>query len=44
MPDWIPADIRRASLRGQIHRMSPQELKVAETEGISGKLEEERGF
>src|SRR6266478_5452245 len=31
MPDWIPADIRRASLRGQIHtELSPQELeKVA---------------
>ena len=37
MPDWIPADIRRASLRGQIHtELSPQELeKVAATEGIS---------
>src|SRR5712675_1471885 len=33
MPDWIPADIRRASLRGQIHiELSPQELeKVAAT-------------
>src|SRR6266481_1120562 len=39
MPDWIPADIRRASLRGQIHtELSPQELeKVAATEGISVK-------
>src|SRR5436190_17034390 len=37
MPDWIPADIRRASLRGQIHtELSPQELqRVAQTEGIS---------
>jgi hypothetical protein len=37
MPDWIPAEIRRASLRGQIHtELSPQELeKVAATEGIS---------
>ena len=35
MPDWIPADIRRASLRGQIHtELSPQELqRVAATEG-----------
>jgi len=37
MPEWIPADIRRASLRGQIHtELSPQELeKVAAKEGIS---------
>ena len=37
MPDWIPADIRRASLRGQIHtELSPQEVeKVAKQEGIS---------
>jgi hypothetical protein len=37
MPEWIPADIRRASLRGQIHtELSPQELeKVAATEGIT---------
>ena len=37
MPDWIPADIRRASLRGQIHtELSPQELeRVAATERIS---------
>jgi hypothetical protein len=37
MPDWIPADIRRASLRGQIHaQLSPQELQnVAQREGIS---------
>lgn len=36
MPDWIPADIRRASLRGQIHtELSPQELqRVAQTQGI----------
>jgi hypothetical protein len=37
MPEWIPADIRRASLRGQIHtELSPQELEnVAQREGIS---------
>jgi hypothetical protein len=37
MPDWIPADVRRASLRGQIHtELSPQELQnVAQREGIS---------
>jgi len=37
MPDWIPADIRRASLRGQIHtELSPQELQnLAQREGIS---------
>src|SRR4029077_2629765 len=37
MPDWIPADIRRASLRGQIHtELSPQELEnVAQREGIN---------
>jgi hypothetical protein len=37
MPDWIPADIRRASLRGQIHtELSPQELQnVAQREAIS---------
>jgi hypothetical protein len=37
MPDWIPATIRRASLRGQIHtELSPQELeRVAQTQGIS---------
>jgi hypothetical protein len=37
MPDWIPADIRRASLRGQIRtELSPQELQnVAQREGIS---------
>jgi hypothetical protein len=37
MPDWIPANIRRASLRGQIHtELSPQELqKVAQQHGIS---------
>src|SRR5437867_7475919 len=35
--DWIPANIRRASLRGQIHtELSPQELeKVAQQQGIS---------
>ncbi|MGE5208556.1 MAG: hypothetical protein ACM3KL_04405 [Alphaproteobacteria bacterium] len=37
MPDWVPADIRRASLRGQVHtELSPQELeRVAATEGIT---------
>jgi hypothetical protein len=37
MPDWIPAEIRRASLRGQIHtELSAQELQnVAQREGIS---------
>jgi hypothetical protein len=37
IPDWIPADIRKASLRGQIHtELSPQELQnVAQREGIS---------
>src|SRR6266404_2904996 len=37
MPDWIPADIRRASLCGQIHtELSPQELQnVAQREGSS---------
>ena len=37
MPEWIPADIRRASLRGQIHtELSAQKLeKVAATEGIT---------
>jgi hypothetical protein len=37
MPDWIPADIRRGSLRGQIHtELLPQELEnVAQREGIS---------
>jgi len=37
MPEWIPADIRRASLRGQIHtELSPQEVeRVAANEGIS---------
>src|SRR5207249_9837235 len=39
MPDWIPADIRRASLRGQIHtELSPQELaNVASTQGITAE-------
>jgi hypothetical protein len=39
MPDWIPADMRRASLRGQIHtELSPQELeRVAQTQGISAE-------
>jgi hypothetical protein len=37
MPDWIPANIRRASLRGQIHtELSLQELQnVAQREGIT---------
>src|SRR4030095_5125893 len=37
MPDWIPAESRRASLRGQIHtELSPQELeRGAATEGLS---------
>jgi predicted small lipoprotein YifL len=37
MPDSIPGDIRRASLRGQIHtELSPQELeRVAQTQGVS---------
>jgi hypothetical protein len=37
MPEWIPAEIRRASLRGQIQtELSPQELQnVAQREGIS---------
>jgi hypothetical protein len=37
MPDSIPGDIRRASLRGQIHtELSPEEIqKVAQTQGIS---------
>jgi hypothetical protein len=36
MPDSIPADIRRASLRGQIHtELSPEELeKAAKAQGI----------
>jgi len=39
MPEWIPADIRRASLRGQIStEVSQQELEnVAQREGISVK-------
>ena len=37
MPEWIPADIRRASLRGQIQtELSPQELaNVAQQHGIT---------
>jgi hypothetical protein len=37
MPEWIPADIRKASLRGQIAtELSPQELQnLAQREGIS---------
>src|SRR5947207_7807725 len=37
MPDWIPAAIRRASLRGQIHtELSPQELeRVATQQGVT---------
>jgi hypothetical protein len=47
MPDWIPADIRRASLRGQIHtELSPQELqRAAQQEGISvGELQKDENF
>src|SRR5882724_2923643 len=47
MPDWIPATIRRASLRGQIHtELSPQELeRVAQTQGISvEQLKKEEDF
>ena len=47
MPDWIPADIRRASLRGQIHtELSQQELeKVAQQQGISmEQLKKEEDF
>jgi hypothetical protein len=37
MPEWIPDDIRKASLRGQIHtELSPQELQnVAQRERMS---------
>ena len=37
IPDWVPGDIRKASLRGQIHtELSAQELQnVAQREGIS---------
>ena len=37
IPEWIPADIRKASLRGQIQtELSPQELQnAAQREGIS---------
>ena len=47
MPDWIPGNIRRASLRGQIHtELSPQELKkVANEQGISvEELKKDRDF
>lgn len=47
MPDWIPANIRRASLRGQIHtELSPQEVqKVAQQEGVSvEQLKKEEDF
>jgi hypothetical protein len=47
MPDSIPADIRRASLRGQIHTdFSPDELaKVANEQGISvEELKKDEGF
>jgi hypothetical protein len=47
MADWIPANIRRASLRGQIHtELSPQELqKVAQQQGISvEELKKEEDF
>jgi hypothetical protein len=47
MPDSIPADIRRASLRGQIHtQLSSEELeKVAQTQGISvEELQKDENF
>jgi hypothetical protein len=47
MPDSIPADIRRASLRGQIQTdLSPDELaKVANEHGISvEELQKDEGF
>lgn len=47
MPAWISANIRRASLRGQIHtELSPQELeKVAQQQGISAEeLKKEEDF
>jgi hypothetical protein len=47
MPDSIPAEIRRASLRGEIHaELSPEELeKVAQAQGISvEELKKEEGF
>jgi hypothetical protein len=47
MPDWIPADIRHASRRGQIHtELSPQELaNVAQREGITvEKLKKDEDF
>src|ERR1043166_9035339 len=47
MPDWIPANIRRASLRGQIHtELSAQELQnVAQRQGISAEqLQKEDDF
>jgi hypothetical protein len=47
MPDWIPAGIRRASLRGQIHtELSPQELeKTANAQGISvDELKKDQDF
>ena len=47
MPDWIPANIRRASLRGQIHtELSPQEVqKVAQQEAVSvEQLKKEEDF
>ena len=47
MPEWIPAGVRRASLRGQIHtELSPQELQnVAQREGISvGELKKSADF
>jgi hypothetical protein len=47
MPDWIPADIRRASLRGQIHtELSPQELaNVAQRQGITAEeLKKDQDF
>jgi hypothetical protein len=47
MPDSIPAEVRRASLRGQIHtELSPEQLeRVAQTQGISvEELKKEEAF
>ena len=47
MPEWIPADVRRASLRGQIHtELSAQELQnEAQRQGITlEELKKDRDF
>ena len=49
MPDWIPADIRRASLRGEISRstVAAGTSKCGAERGDQdqcGRLEEERGL